>query len=68
MPMIISTDKTTAVYLAEPIADFLAVSFTTILFIFQFRKALKEMDLIRSVILEETFELLLLGNQRDAYN
>ena len=32
MPMIISKDKTTAVYLAEPIADFLAVSFTTILY------------------------------------
>jgi hypothetical protein len=32
------------VYLAEPIADTLAVSFTAILFIFQFRKALKEMD------------------------
>ena len=34
-------DKTTAVYLAEPIADFIAVTFTVILFTFQFRKALK---------------------------
>ena len=32
--------KTTAVYLAEPIADFLAVSFTAVLFAFQFKKAL----------------------------
>jgi Na+-driven multidrug efflux pump len=37
-------DKTMGVYLAEPIADTLAVIFTTILFIFQFKKALKEMD------------------------
>lgn len=37
-------NKTTGVYLAEPIADILAVTFTAILFILQFRKALKEMD------------------------
>lgn len=37
-------DKTMGVYLAEPIADALAVTFTTILFIFQFKKALKEME------------------------
>lgn len=43
MPQIITSDKTMAVYTAEPIADFLAVSFTAILFIFQFRKVLKEM-------------------------
>lgn len=36
--------KTTAVYLAEPIADFLAVTFTTVLFIFQFKKALNSID------------------------
>lgn len=35
-------DKTMAVYLAEPIADFLAVTFTSILFIFQFKKAILE--------------------------
>ena len=39
-------NKTMGVYLAEPIADTLAVTFTTILFIFQFKKALKEMDKI----------------------
>jgi len=37
-------NKTTGVYLAEPIADILAVTFTSILFILQFRKALKKMD------------------------
>ena len=36
--------KTTAVYLAEPIADTLAVTFTAILFAIQFKKALKSMD------------------------
>ena len=36
--------KTTGVYLAEPIADFLAVTFTVILFAVQFRKALKSIE------------------------
>ena len=44
LPLIFPSNKTTAVYLAEPIADFLAVSFTAILFIFQFKKALAEMS------------------------
>lgn len=44
LPHIWTTDQTNAVYLAEPIADFLAVSFTTILFILQFRKILKELE------------------------
>ena len=38
--------KTSGVYLAEPIADTLAVSFTAILFAFQFKKALKSMEKI----------------------
>lgn len=33
-------DKTMAVYLAEPIADILAVSFTVTLFVFQFKKTI----------------------------
>ena len=37
-------DKTMGVYLAEPIADILAVLFTAVLFTFQFRKALREME------------------------
>lgn len=40
MPHIITGDQTMAVYLAEPIADIIAVSFTAILFKFQFKKAL----------------------------
>ncbi len=35
-------NKTMAVYTAEPVADVLAVSFTVILFTFQFRKVIKE--------------------------
>ena len=37
-------DPTLGVYLAEPIADIIAVTFTTILFIFQFRKALRAIE------------------------
>ncbi len=37
-------DPTMAVYSAEPIADILAVTFTTILFAFQFRKAMGEIQ------------------------
>ncbi len=44
LPHIITSDKTMAVYLAEPIADILAVTFTSILFSFQFKKALREME------------------------
>ena len=43
MPHIVS-DPTRGVYTAEPIADILAVTFTAILFIFQFKKAMMEMD------------------------
>ena len=42
MPAIMD-DKTMAVYTAEPVADFLAVTFTVILFIFQFRKSIKQL-------------------------
>lgn len=44
MPLFFSADKATAVYMAEPVADFLAVSFTCVLFTFQFRKALKQIS------------------------
>ncbi|MGI6199559.1 MAG: MATE family efflux transporter [Christensenellales bacterium] len=40
MPQIFRANQTQAVYMAEPIADLLAVSFTAILFFFQFKKAL----------------------------
>ena len=39
-------NKTMGVYLAEPIADALAVTFTAILFVFQFRKALRKIEKI----------------------
>ncbi len=44
LPRILPMDQTKAVYLSEPIADTLAVTFTAILFTFQFRKALRELD------------------------
>ena len=40
MPAVWSSNQTMAVYLAEPIADALAVTFTAVLFAFQFKKAL----------------------------
>ena len=40
MPHIFTADQTTAVYMAEPVADFIAVTFTAILFSVQFKKAL----------------------------
>jgi Na+-driven multidrug efflux pump len=43
MPLFIH-DKTTAVFMAEPIADFLAVSTTAILFSIQFKKSIKEIS------------------------
>ena len=38
------SDRTFGVYLAEPIADVIAVTFTAILFVFQFRKAMKRIE------------------------
>lgn len=38
------SDKTLGVYLAEPIADVVAVTFTAILFAFQFRRALRRLE------------------------
>ena len=38
------SDKTMAVYTAEPVADFLAVTFTVCLFAVQFKKALKKLE------------------------
>jgi len=43
MPLLME-DKTIAVYTAEPVADFIAVSFTAILFYFQFNKSLKSLE------------------------
>ncbi len=43
LPGIVS-DKVTGVYLAEPVADVIAVTFTAILFAFQFKKALRKLE------------------------
>lgn len=40
----IASDPTMGVYMAEPIADITAVTFTAILFFFQFRKAMADID------------------------
>ncbi len=42
MPRLMA-DQTMAVYTAEPVADVMAVTFTSILFFFQFKKALRDM-------------------------
>ena len=44
MPQIIRSNQAMAVYMAEPIADFLAVTFTAVLFAVQFKKILKGID------------------------
>ena len=45
VPTFFSEDmKTTGIYLAEPIADTLAVTFTAVLFAIQFKRALRDMD------------------------
>lgn len=41
MPHLVS-NQTMGVYMAEPVADIIAVTFTTILFAFQFKKAMNE--------------------------
>lgn len=41
MPQIMKNNQVNAVYMAEPIADVIAVTFTAVLFTFQFKKALK---------------------------
>ena len=44
MPLLFSENQTMAVYLAEPVADFIAVTFTFFLFRFQFKKALEALE------------------------
>lgn len=43
MPTLFTSNQTMAVYMAEPVADFLAVSFMAILFTFQFKKVIAQM-------------------------
>ena len=44
MPQILRSDQTMAVYMAEPIADLLAVTFTAVLFSVQFKKTLQTIE------------------------
>ncbi len=44
LPQIMRSNQTMAVYTAEPVADFLAVTFTVILFSFQFKKSLEKIS------------------------
>lgn len=49
MPAVWSSNQTMAIYLAEPIADALAVTFTAVLFAFQFKKALGKISDTQSI-------------------
>ena len=42
MPMLLKGDQAKAVYMAEPIADVIAVMFTACLFFFRFKKTLEK--------------------------
>ncbi len=44
LPHVFAGNQAIAVYTAEPVADFLAVSFTSVPFVFQFRKALRQIE------------------------
>lgn len=44
LPHILTSNQTMAVYLAEPVADVLAVTFTAVLFSIQFKKTLKNIE------------------------
>ena len=44
MPHIFSSNKTMAVYMAEPVADIFAVTFTVILFTKTFKSAMKSIE------------------------
>ena len=48
MPHFLPSNPTLAVYMAEPIADFLAVTFTSVLFFFQFRKAIAAISEVKT--------------------
>jgi len=43
MPAIFIADKARLVFMAEPVADFLSVTFAAVLFVIQFRKAMRSM-------------------------
>ena len=43
MPMLVE-NKTRGVYMAEPVSDIIAVTFTAILFFFEFRRTMKKLE------------------------
>ena len=43
LPAVLPVDKTIAVYMAEPVSDFFAMSFTAVLFYFRFKSAMEEL-------------------------
>ncbi len=61
MPAIFVSDKATAVFMAEPIADVIAVTFTVVLFFFQFRRFLRKMRMNK--IIKGYDETTLTGGQ-----
>lgn len=44
LPAVLPIDSVMAVYMSEPLSDLISVLFCSVLFFFQFRKALREMD------------------------
>ena len=44
LPRIFQSNQTLAIYASEPVADLIAVTFTSVIFFVQFRKALKELE------------------------
>ncbi|MBQ3010261.1 MAG: MATE family efflux transporter [Oscillospiraceae bacterium] len=44
LPAVMKGNETIAVYMAEPVSDFLAMTFTAILFYFQFKKAMLALE------------------------
>jgi Na+-driven multidrug efflux pump len=44
LPAVLPVDKTIAVYMAEPVSDFFAMSFTAVLFCVQFKKAMEQLE------------------------
>jgi len=45
LPALMKGNETIAVYMAEPVSDLLAMSFTAILFYFQFKKTMAELEI-----------------------
>lgn len=63
MPTLFTSNQTMAVYMAEPVADFLAVSFTAILFTFQFKKVIAQMTTSSSSKKRTCYNIKEMGNR-----